>query len=174
MAKKKKSNGGTNPFMENSKEGGGGLVRAEVEGFGNKWIDPRKVKGLDYDPEVIKMGGSEYFKRFIHRSLYANGLGLSPENNFQWDVRTFNKFWCDPNDSLNFPLHEPGPGRVRVPVYLFMITKIRGKEFKWATFAVVEEVLRGVLSNHEVFWIEEYNRQIKKGILDKLQSPPVE
>jgi hypothetical protein len=170
---KKKSKGGTNPFMERFKNGGGPLIRAEVEGVGNQWVDPNKVRGMEYDPEVIKMGGAEYFKRFIHRSLYANGLGLSPENNFEWGLRTTNQFWCDPHaDTRNFPLKEPGPGRVRIPVYFFAITHIRKKPFKWATFAVVEEVLRGTLVRYEEHWIEQYNREIKIGILDKLNLPP--
>jgi hypothetical protein len=51
-----------------------------------------------------------------------------------------------------------------------MITQIRGRKFKWASFAVVEEVLRGILSKYEDFWIEEYNRQIKNEIFDKLAT----
>jgi hypothetical protein len=159
--------------MERFKEAGAPLVRADIEGVGHKWVDPNRIRGMEYDPEVIQMGGSEYFTRFIHRSLYANGLGLSRENNFKWAVRTYNKYWCDPNDSRNFPLKEPGPGRVRIPVYLFMITELRGKPFQWATYAVVEEVLRGVLVRYEDHWIEEYNREIKIGILDKLNPPEV-
>jgi hypothetical protein len=163
--------GDTNPSKENSGNEGGGLVRATIEGVGYKWVDPKLVEGMEnYDPEVIQMGGSEYFLKFVHRSLYANGLGLSPTNNFEWDVRTYNGYWADPNDAKNFPLHEPGPGRVRVPVYLFMIFKIRGKPFKWASFAVVEEVLRGDFNTHEAFWIAEYDRQIKTEILDVLKE----
>ncbi len=167
---KKKSKGGTNPFMERFKEGGSPLVRADIEGVGGRWVDPNKVRGMEYDPDVIKMGGSEYFIRFIHRNLYANGLGLSSENNFAWGVRT-HQFWCDPNDSKNFPLTEPGPGRVRTPTYVFVITELRGKPFQWGCYAVVEEVLRGTLVQYEAHWIEEYNREIKKGILDKLNPP---
>ena len=168
---KKKSKGGTNPFMERFKDDGGPLIRVDIEGQGEKWINPKKVRGFDYDPEVIQMGGSEYFSRFIHRTLYSNGLGLSPENNFAWGVRT-HQFWCEPDNVKNFPLKEPGPGRVRIPTYVFVITELRGKPFQWGCYAVVEEVLRGTLVRYEDEYIKDYSRQIKIGILDKLNLPP--
>lgn len=144
------------------------LVRVDIAGEGEKWIDASEIKGMDYDPRVIEMGGEQYFLKFVYYCLDRMGLGTSPENNFEWDVKTFNKFWCDPEDAKNFPLSEPGPGRVQIPVYLFMISKVRGKPLKWACYAVVEEVLRGSLINYQEEYIKDYCRQIQSGILDKL------
>jgi hypothetical protein len=167
---KKKSKGGTNPFMEKFKDGGGPLIRVDIEGQGEKWMDPKRVAGFDYDPVVIQTGGSEYFSRFIHYCLQVNGLS-APETIYVWDVQTFNRFWCEPSDVKQFPLSKPAPGRVRIPVYLFMIREINGKPFEWTCYAVVEEILRGTLFRYEEEWIKDYSRQIKIGILDKLTPP---
>lgn len=146
------------------------LIRAEVMGQGLKWVDPRTIQGMDYDPKTIELGGEETFIRIIHYCMNLKGLGTSRENNFDWGARTHNRFWCDPDDVKNFPLTEPGPGRVRVPTYVFMVTKIRGKDFTWACYAVVEEVLRGIFTKYQKEYLEMYCEQIQKGILDKLEG----
>lgn len=164
----KKSHGGTNPFMENFKNKQPRFIKVEVEGQGYRWVDANKVQGLPpYDPETIKMGGAKVFTDFIHQCLHGKGIGVSPGNYFEWDMRTYDKFYCDVNEPETFPFTEPGPGRFVVPVYFFMITAIDGKPFDWACYAEVEKVLRGYLTRHQDFWLEEYGRQIQKGILDK-------
>jgi hypothetical protein len=93
------------------------LIRADIIGEGSKWIDPKLLKDFDYDPQTIELGGEETFIRIMHYAMRLMGLGTSLENNFEWGARTYNGYWCDPDDVDNFPLSEPGPGRVRVPVY---------------------------------------------------------
>lgn len=137
-------------------------------GQGHKWVDPTTIQGMDYDPETIKIGGEEAFIRNIHYAMNLMGLGTSPENNFEWGAKTHNGYWCDPNDVKNFPLTGPAPGRVMVPTYIFMVTKIRGKNFTWGCYAVVEEVLRGAFTKFQREYLEMYCEQIQKGILDKM------
>ncbi len=146
------------------------LIRADVMGQGVRWVDPRQVRGFDYDPETIEIGGEETFIRIIHYCMNLKGLGTSPENNFEWSATTHNGYWCDPDDADHFPLTEPGPGRVRVPTYVFLVSKIRGKDFTWGCYAVVEEVLRGIFTRHQAEYIEMYCDQIQKGILDKIEE----
>lgn len=146
------------------------LIRAEVEGQGVKWVDPKTIRGFDYDPETIEIGGEEAFIRIIHYCMNLMGLGTSAENNFEWGARTYDGYWCDPNDVKNFPLAEPGPGRVMVPTYVFSVFKIRGKDFEWGTYAVVEEVLRGCLTRYQEAYLKMYCDLIQKGILDKMSD----
>jgi hypothetical protein len=166
---KKKSKASLNAFIERLKKRGLKDPKITPDGRVTANVPLSQIRTVPYDPEIIEMGGEKSFAQFIHRCLQTMGLGTSPENNYEWDVKSMMS-WFDPQQPEKFPILEPGPGRIEEPIYVFGISKLRGKPFTWAVAAEVDDVLRGCHVKYEKEWAQEYCGYIQRGIIDRLNA----
>src|SRR5665213_661823 len=166
---KKKPKKVHNAFIEKLKNKGLKDIKITPDGKVTANVPLNQVRETPYDPEVIEMGGEKSFARFIHQCLRKMGLGTSPENNYEWDVKCMMSWW-DPKQPEKFPRFQPGPGRFEEPVYVFVITQIAGKPFQWLIAAEVDDILRGCHVKYENYWVPEYCGYIQTGIIDRLNA----
>lgn len=141
---------------------------------GAKWtqgqIPLENIGTLPYHQGVLQEGGLRSYVKFMHRCLRRKGLGASPSTRYQWGARAM-MAWIDFTRPSQFPLFDPGPGRIEEPVYVFYVTEVGKTPIQWVAAAEVVDIQKGCHLEYGGYWTEEYLRCVQVGLLDRLKNP---